>query len=80
ILALQEELEQFAKDLKHKRITLGFTQADVGMALGTLYGERFTFLPCPSQAHLVPLGVSLGAEGERWGGGRDSPWIPTDAG
>lgn len=37
-----EELEQFAKELKHKRITLGFTQADVGLALGALYG---TF-PC----------------------------------
>lgn len=34
-----EELEQFAKDLKHKRIMLGFTQADVGLALGTLYGK-----------------------------------------
>ncbi|KAF7236223.1 POU domain, class 5, transcription factor 3 [Varanus komodoensis] len=33
-----EELEQFAKELKHKRITLGFTQADVGLALGMLYG------------------------------------------
>ncbi|KAJ7317303.1 hypothetical protein JRQ81_003465 [Phrynocephalus forsythii] len=33
-----EELEQFAKELKHKRITLGFTQADVGVALGLLYG------------------------------------------
>lgn len=33
-----EELEQFAKELKHKRITLGFTQADVGLALGNLYG------------------------------------------
>ncbi|XP_067417566.1 POU domain, class 5, transcription factor 3-like [Emydura macquarii macquarii] len=37
-----EELEQFARDLKHKRITLGFTQADVGMALGTLYGKMFS--------------------------------------
>lgn len=34
-----EELEQFAKELKHKRITLGFTQADVGLALGNLYGR-----------------------------------------
>lgn len=34
-----EELEQFAKELKHKRITLGFTQADVGQALGNLYGK-----------------------------------------
>uniref|UniRef100_A0A663NDH7 POU domain protein n=1 Tax=Athene cunicularia TaxID=194338 RepID=A0A663NDH7_ATHCN len=37
-----EELEQFAKDLKHKRIMLGFTQADVGLALGTLYGKMFS--------------------------------------
>uniref|UniRef100_A0A8C9N9M1 POU domain protein n=1 Tax=Serinus canaria TaxID=9135 RepID=A0A8C9N9M1_SERCA len=36
------ELEQFAKDLKHKRIMLGFTQADVGLALGTLYGKMFS--------------------------------------
>lgn len=34
-----EELELFAKELKHKRITLGFTQADVGLALGNLYGK-----------------------------------------
>ncbi|XP_058025007.1 POU domain, class 5, transcription factor 3-like [Ahaetulla prasina] len=37
-----EELEQFAKELKHKRITLGFTQADVGLALGLLYGKMFS--------------------------------------
>ncbi|XP_068944330.1 POU domain, class 5, transcription factor 3-like isoform X2 [Petaurus breviceps papuanus] len=37
-----EELELFAKELKHKRISLGFTQADVGMALGTLYGKMFS--------------------------------------
>ncbi|KAL8213055.1 UNVERIFIED_CONTAM: hypothetical protein K2H54_060449 [Gekko kuhli] len=37
-----EEMEQFAKDLKHKRITLGFTQADVGLALGVLYGKMFS--------------------------------------
>ncbi|XP_069097554.1 POU domain, class 5, transcription factor 3-like [Pleurodeles waltl] len=37
-----EELEQFAKELKHKRITLGFTQADVGLALGSLYGRMFS--------------------------------------
>ncbi|KAJ6652937.1 hypothetical protein lerEdw1_010295 [Lerista edwardsae] len=36
------ELEQFAKELKHKRITLGFTQADVGLALGVLYGKMFS--------------------------------------
>uniref|UniRef100_A0A8C8RGX3 POU domain protein n=1 Tax=Pelusios castaneus TaxID=367368 RepID=A0A8C8RGX3_9SAUR len=37
-----EEMEQFAKELKHKRITLGFTQADVGLALGVLYGKMFS--------------------------------------
>nr|XP_033815937.1 POU domain, class 5, transcription factor 3-like [Geotrypetes seraphini] len=37
-----EDLGQFAKALKHKRITLGFTQADVGLALGTLYGKMFS--------------------------------------
>ncbi|KYO34426.1 POU domain, class 5, transcription factor 3-like [Alligator mississippiensis] len=33
-----EEMEQFVRELKHKRIMLGFTQADVGLALGVLYG------------------------------------------
>ncbi|XP_066569368.1 POU domain, class 5, transcription factor 1 [Amia ocellicauda] len=37
-----EDLEQFAKELKQKRITLGFTQADVGLALGNLYGKMFS--------------------------------------
>uniref|UniRef100_A0A6I8NV23 POU domain protein n=1 Tax=Ornithorhynchus anatinus TaxID=9258 RepID=A0A6I8NV23_ORNAN len=37
-----EDLELFAKELRHKRITLGLTQADVGMALGTLYGRVFS--------------------------------------
>ncbi|XP_068191534.1 POU domain, class 5, transcription factor 1 [Antennarius striatus] len=37
-----EDLEQFAKELKHKRITLGFTQSDVGLALGNLYGKMFS--------------------------------------
>ena len=40
-----EELELFAKELKHKRITLGFTQADVGLALGNLYG-KLSHHPC----------------------------------
>ncbi|XP_072096136.1 POU domain, class 5, transcription factor 3-like [Mobula birostris] len=38
----KEKMEQFAKELKHKRITLGFTQADVGLALGNLYGKMFS--------------------------------------
>ncbi|KAG9468925.1 hypothetical protein GDO78_021658 [Eleutherodactylus coqui] len=36
------EMEQFAKDLKQKRITMGYTQADVGYALGVLFGKTFS--------------------------------------
>merc|ERR1719187_182521 len=31
-----EELEQFAKTFKQRRIKLGFTQGDVGLAMGKL--------------------------------------------
>jgi class 5 POU domain transcription factor len=34
---LQKELEKFAKLLKQKRITLGYTQTDVGLTLGVLF-------------------------------------------
>ncbi|XP_072115646.1 POU domain, class 5, transcription factor 3-like [Mobula birostris] len=37
-----EDLEQFAKELKRNRITMGFTQAEVGLALGALYGKMFS--------------------------------------
>jgi len=37
-----DDLEVFAKDFKQRRIKLGFTQADVGLALGTLYGNVFS--------------------------------------
>ncbi|ERE79463.1 liver carboxylesterase 22-like protein, partial [Cricetulus griseus] len=37
--ALQKELEQFVKLLKQKRITLGYTQADVVLTLGVLFGK-----------------------------------------
>ncbi|XP_045062665.1 POU domain, class 2, transcription factor 1-like isoform X5 [Coregonus clupeaformis] len=37
-----EELEQFAKTFKQRRIKLGFTQGDVGMAMGKLYGNDFS--------------------------------------
>ncbi|XP_013774748.2 POU domain, class 3, transcription factor 4-like [Limulus polyphemus] len=37
-----DDLENFAKQFKQKRIKLGFTQADVGLALGTLYGNVFS--------------------------------------
>ncbi|XP_004624557.1 POU domain, class 5, transcription factor 1 [Octodon degus] len=42
INALQKELEQFAKLLKQKRITLGYTQADVGLTLGAIFGKVFS--------------------------------------
>ncbi|OWK13321.1 POU5F1 [Cervus elaphus hippelaphus] len=42
IKALQKDLEQFAKLLKQKRITLGYTQADVGLTLGVLFGKVFS--------------------------------------
>lgn len=38
----REELENFAKKFKQRRIKLGFTQADVGLGLGELYGNVFS--------------------------------------
>lgn len=37
-----EELELFAKSFKRRRIELGFTQGDVGLAMGKLYGNDFS--------------------------------------
>ena len=37
-----EELEKFSKMFKQKRIKLGYTQGDVGLALGKLYGNDFS--------------------------------------
>ncbi|CAJ0578066.1 unnamed protein product, partial [Mesorhabditis spiculigera] len=37
-----DDLENFAKQFKQRRIKLGYTQADVGIALGTLYGNVFS--------------------------------------
>lgn len=42
IKALQKDLEQFAKLLKQKRITLIYTQADVGLNLWVLFGNTFS--------------------------------------
>ena len=36
------DLEAFAKMFKQRRIKLGYTQADVGLALGSLYGNVFS--------------------------------------
>jgi class 3 POU domain transcription factor len=41
-VCLSDDLESFAKQFKQRRIKLGFTQADVGLALGTLYGNVFS--------------------------------------
>lgn len=37
-----EDLEAFAKTFKQRRIKMGYTQADVGLALGNLYGNVFS--------------------------------------
>lgn len=37
-----EDLEQYAKSFKKRRIELGYTQGDVGMALGRMYGNDFS--------------------------------------
>ena len=42
IKALQKDPEQFAKLLKQKQITLGYTQTNVGLTLGVLFGKVFS--------------------------------------
>ncbi|XP_076334113.1 POU domain protein 2-like [Tachypleus tridentatus] len=37
-----KDLEDFAKTFKQKRIMFGFTQADVGLAIGRYYGKDFS--------------------------------------
>jgi hypothetical protein len=37
-----EDLDAFAKTFKQRRIKMGYTQADVGLALGNLYGNVFS--------------------------------------
>uniref|UniRef100_A0A914WF45 POU domain protein n=1 Tax=Plectus sambesii TaxID=2011161 RepID=A0A914WF45_9BILA len=37
-----EELEEFARVFKQKRIKIGFTQGDVGLAVGRLHGADFS--------------------------------------
>ena len=37
-----EELEDFAKLFKQKRIKLGYTHGDISVALGNLYGNNFS--------------------------------------
>lgn len=42
---LQKELQQFAKMLKQKRVTLGYTQADGGITLSVVFGKVQPDLP-----------------------------------
>ena len=37
-----EQLENFARDFKQERIKLGYTQGDVGLAMGRMYGNDFS--------------------------------------
>ncbi|KAM5169803.1 POU domain, class 5, transcription factor 2 [Callospermophilus lateralis] len=39
VLAIKKEMEQLAKELKLKRMTLGYSQADVGFAVGAMFGK-----------------------------------------
>ncbi|XP_073498464.1 POU domain, class 5, transcription factor 1.1-like [Phyllobates terribilis] len=41
-LPTEKEMEQFAKEVKQKRVAIGFTQSDVGCILGILYGKMFS--------------------------------------
>lgn len=42
ISALEKEMEQLAKELRQKRLTLGYSQADVGVAVGAMFGEMLS--------------------------------------
>ncbi|ERE73364.1 POU domain, class 5, transcription factor 1-like protein [Cricetulus griseus] len=65
VKALQKKLEQLAKLLKQKRITLGYTQANMGLTLGVLFGKVFSQtticcfealqLSCKNMCKLRPL-------------------------
>jgi len=42
VSTFDSDMEEFARQFKQHRIKLGFTQADVGLALGTIYGNVFS--------------------------------------
>ncbi|CAD1473404.1 unnamed protein product, partial [Heterotrigona itama] len=52
-----EELEQFAKTFKQRRIKLGFTQGDVGLAMGKLYGNDFSQTTISRWAILIATSI-----------------------
>ncbi|XP_062068384.1 POU domain, class 5, transcription factor 2 [Lepus europaeus] len=39
VSAIQKEVKQLAQELRQKRLTLGYSQADVGYAVGALFGK-----------------------------------------
>ncbi|XP_012877549.1 PREDICTED: POU domain, class 5, transcription factor 2 [Dipodomys ordii] len=39
VSAIEKEMEQLAKELRQKRLTLGYSQADVGFAVGAMFGK-----------------------------------------
>ncbi|XP_073933190.1 POU domain, class 5, transcription factor 2 [Castor canadensis] len=39
VSAIEKEMEQLAKELRQKRMALGYSQADVGFAVGAMFGK-----------------------------------------
>ncbi|KAK2499309.1 hypothetical protein MC885_005033 [Smutsia gigantea] len=39
VSVIEKEMEQLAKELRQKRLTLGYSKADVGFAVGALFGK-----------------------------------------
>jgi class 3 POU domain transcription factor len=48
-----DDLEAFAKQFKQRRIKLGFTQADVGLALGEFNNLQFSLLTFTTLTHVL---------------------------
>lgn len=42
VSAVEKEMEQLAKEVRQKRMTLGYSQADVGFAVGALFGKMLS--------------------------------------
>jgi hypothetical protein len=53
-----DDLEAFAKTFKARRIKLGYTQADVGLALGTLYGNVFSQVSVAFESSVLTANIT----------------------
>ncbi|XP_006885445.1 PREDICTED: POU domain, class 5, transcription factor 2 [Elephantulus edwardii] len=42
VSAIKKEIEQLAKELRQKRLALGYSQADVGFSMGALFGKMLS--------------------------------------